>query len=151
MARGVNKVILVGHVGKDPEVRYTTTGSAVVQFSLATNEPFRTDDGKWEERAEWHRVVAFERLAERCSQYLSKGMLVYVEGRIRTRQWEDQQGNKRYNTEIVAREIEFLQGLGQARQGESIVPGDSGQSATAKSLNAQLPPASGPPEDDIPF
>ena len=151
MARGVNKVILVGHVGKDPEVRYTATGSAVVQFSLATNEPFRTDEGKWEERAEWHRVVTFERLAERCSQYLSKGMLVYVEGRLRTRQWEDQQGSKRYSTEIVAREIEFLQGLGQARPGESGVSGEGGQAGSGRSMSAELPPAGGPPEDDIPF
>ena len=151
MARGVNKVILVGRIGKDPEVRYTATGSAVVQFSVATNEPFRTDDGKWEERAEWHRVVAFDRLAETCSQLLSKGRLVYVEGKLRTRQWEDQQGIKRYSTEINARDIQVLEGAGQARQSESVVPGESGQNASAKSLNADLPPAYGPPEDDIPF
>ena len=151
MARGVNKVILVGRIGKDPEVRYTATGSAVVQFSVATNEPFRTDDGKWEERAEWHRVVAFDRLAETCSQLLSKGRLVYVEGKLRTRQWEDQQGIKRYSTEINARDIQVLEGAGQARQSESVVPGESAQNASAKSLNADLPPAYGPPEDDIPF
>jgi single-strand DNA-binding protein len=151
MARGVNKVILVGHLGRDPEVRYTTSGTAMIQFSIATNEPVRGEDGKWEERAEWHRVVAFDRLAETCSQLLSKGRLVYVEGRLRTRQWEDQQGNKRYTTEINAREIQVLDGAGQARQAESMVPAASGQNATARSLNAELPPASGPPEDDIPF
>jgi single-strand DNA-binding protein len=151
MARGVNKVILVGRIGKDPEVRYTASGSAIVQFSVATNEPFRAEDGKWEERAEWHRVVAFDRLAETCSQLLSKGRLVYVEGKLRTRQWEDQQGVKRYTTEINARDIQVLDSAGQARQGESIVSGESGQGASARSMNAQLPPADGPPEDDIPF
>ncbi len=151
MARGVNKVILVGRIGKDPEVRYTAAGSAVVQFSVATNEPVRTDDGKWEERAEWHRVVAFDRLAETCSQLLSKGRLVYVEGMLRTRQWEDQQGVKRYTTEINARDIQVLDGAGQARQSESMVPAESSQNATGRSLNAEMPPAFGPPEDDIPF
>ena len=151
MARGVNKVILVGRIGKDPEVRYTASGSAIIQFSVATNEPFRGDDGKWEERAEWHRVVAFDRLAETCSQLLSKGRLVYVEGKLRTRQWEDQQGVKRYTTEINARDIQVLDAAGQARQSESIVTGESGQSASGRSMSAELPPADGPPEDDIPF
>jgi single-strand DNA-binding protein len=151
MARGVNKVILVGRLGGDPEVRYTTSGTAMMQFSVATNEPFKSDEGKWEERPEWHRVVAFDRLAESISQYLSKGREVYVEGKLRTRQWEDQQGNKRYTTEIIAREIQLLGGSGQARQNESLVPGDTGHGGSAKSLNTELPPSFGPPEDDIPF
>jgi len=151
MARGVNKVILVGRLGGDPEVRYTTSGTAMMQFNVATNEPFKTDEGKWEERAEWHRVVAFDRLAESLSQYLSKGREVYVEGKLRTRQWEDQQGTKRYTTEIIAREIQLLGSSGQARQNESLVPGETGQGAGAKSLNTELPPSSGAPEDDIPF
>jgi single-strand DNA-binding protein len=151
MARGVNKVILVGRIGKDPEVRYTAAGSAVIQFSVATNEPFRTDEGKWEERAEWHRVVAFDRLAETCSQLLSKGRLVYVEGKLRTRQWEDQQGVKRYTTEINARDIQVLEGAGQGRQAEAMGLGETGSGAAAKPMNAELPPAYGAPEDDIPF
>jgi single-strand DNA-binding protein len=151
MARGVNKVILVGRLGGDPEVRYTTSGTAMMQFNVATNEPFKTEDGKWEERAEWHRVVAFDRLAESLSQYLSKGREVYVEGKLRTRQWEDQQGTKRYTTEIIAREIQLLGSSGQARHNESLVPGETGQGAGAKSLNTELPPSSGAPEDDIPF
>jgi single-strand DNA-binding protein len=151
MARGVNKVILVGRLGGDPEVRYTTSGTAMMQFNVATNEPFKTEEGKWEERAEWHRVVAFDRLAESLSQYLSKGREVYVEGKLRTRQWEDQQGTKRYTTEIIAREIQLLGSSGQARQNESLVPGETGQGAGAKSLNTELPASSGAPEDDIPF
>ena len=151
MARGVNKVILVGRLGGDPEVRYTTSGTAMMQFNVATNEPFKTEEGKWEERAEWHRVVAFDRLAESLSQYLSKGREVYVEGKLRTRQWEDQQGTKRYTTEIIAREIQLLGSSGQARQNESLVPGETGQGAGAKSLTTELPPSSGAPEDDIPF
>jgi len=151
MARGVNKVILVGRLGGDPEVRYTTSGTAMMQFNVATNEPFKTEEGKWEERAEWHRVVAFDRLAESLSQYLSKGREVYVEGKLRTRQWEDQQGTKRYTTEIIAREIQLLGSSGQARQNESLVPGETGQGAGAKSLNTELQPSSGAPEDDIPF
>jgi single-strand DNA-binding protein len=151
MARGVNKVILVGRLGGDPEVRYTTSGTAMMQFNVATNEPFKTDEGKWEERAEWHRVVAFDRLAESLTQYLSKGREVYVEGKLRTRQWEDQQGIKRYTTEIIAREIQLLGSSGQTRQNESLIPGETGQGAGAKSLNAELPPSSGAPEDDIPF
>jgi single-strand DNA-binding protein len=151
MARGVNKVILVGRLGGDPEVRYTTSGTAMMQFNVATNEPFKTEEGKWEERAEWHRVVAFDRLAESLSQYLSKGREVYVEGKLRTRQWEDQQGTKRYTTEIIAREIQLLGSSGQARQNESLVPGETGQGAGGKSLNTELPPSSGAPEDDIPF
>lgn len=151
MARGVNKVILVGRLGGDPEVRYTTSGTAMMQFNVATNEPFKTDEGKWEERAEWHRVVAFDRLAESLSQYLSKGREVYVEGKLRTSQWEDQQGNKRYTTEIIAREIQLLGSSGQARQSEPLVPGEAGQGTGGKSLNTELPPPSGAPEDDIPF
>lgn len=103
----INKAILIGNLGADPEVRYTQTGTAVANFNLATTETW-TKDGNKEEKTEWHRIVAFGRLGEICGEYLSKGSKVYVEGRIQTRQWDDKDGNKRYTTEIVAREMKIL-------------------------------------------
>ena len=98
----VNKVILVGNVGRDPELRYTQSGQPVASFSIATNERFKDRDGNWKDRTEWHRIVAWARLAEICGEYLRKGSQVYVEGRIQTRDWEDKEGNKRQTTEIIA-------------------------------------------------
>ncbi|MBU0481409.1 MAG: single-stranded DNA-binding protein [Proteobacteria bacterium] len=103
----INKAILIGNLGGDPEMRYTQSGSAVANFNLATTETW-TKDGKKEEKTEWHRIVAFQRLGEICGEYLSKGSRVYIEGKIQTRQWEDRDGNKRYTTEIVAREMKML-------------------------------------------
>lgn len=103
----VNKAILIGNLGADPEVRYTQSGTAVANFTLATTETW-TKDGNKEEKTEWHKIVAFARLGEICGEYLSKGSRVYIEGRIQTRQWEDKDGNKRYTTEIVAREMKML-------------------------------------------
>ncbi|MBU0673356.1 MAG: single-stranded DNA-binding protein [Proteobacteria bacterium] len=103
----INKAILIGNLGGDPEVRYTQSGAAVANFNLATTETW-TKDGTKEEKTEWHRIVAFSRLGEICGEYLSKGSKVYIEGRIQTRQWEDRDGNKRYTTEIVAREMKIL-------------------------------------------
>jgi single-strand DNA-binding protein len=100
---GVNKAILLGHLGKDPEIRYTPNGTAVATFSLATTERYKDED-----RTEWHRVVAFGRLAEIIGEYLAKGRQVYIEGRIQTRDWEDRDGNKRYTTEIVANQMQML-------------------------------------------
>lgn len=105
----INKAILIGNLGADPEVRYSQAGAAIANFNLATTETW-TKDGKKEEKTEWHRVVAFARLGEICGEYLSKGSKVYIEGRIQTRQWEDKDGNKRYATEIVAREMKMLSG-----------------------------------------
>ncbi|MFH1137521.1 MAG: single-stranded DNA-binding protein [Pseudomonadota bacterium] len=102
---GVNKVILVGHLGKDPEIRYTPNGLAVATFSMATTERVGQDR---EERTEWHRIVAFGRLAEICGEYLAKGKQIYIEGRIQTREWEDRDGNKKYTTEIVANQMQML-------------------------------------------
>lgn len=110
MARGVNKVILVGNLGADPEMKYTPSGTAVCNLRIATGEAFKGQDGNWQERTEWHRVVAFGKTAENCGQYLAKGRQIYLEGRLQTRSWEDQQGQKRFTTEIVAREIQFLGG-----------------------------------------
>jgi single-strand DNA-binding protein len=105
---GVNKVILVGHLGADPTMRYTQNGTPVAQFNLATTERFNDRSGERQERTEWHRIVAWAKLAEICNQYLKKGKQVYIEGRLQTRQWEDQSGNKRYTTEIVANQMVML-------------------------------------------
>ena len=114
----INKAILIGNLGADPEVRYTQSGSAVANFNLATTETW-TKDGKKEEKTDWHRVVAFARLGEICGEYLSKGSRVYIEGRIQTRQWDDKDGNKRYTTEIVAREMKMLSPKGASSAGDS--------------------------------
>lgn len=114
----VNKVILIGNLGADPEVRYTQNGTAVANFRLATTETW-TKEGKKEEQTEWHRVVAFARLGEICGEYLSKGSKVYVEGRLQTRKWEDRDGNARYTTEIVAREMKMLSARGAGESGSS--------------------------------
>lgn len=107
MARGVNKVILLGNLGKDPEVRYTQSGTAVGNFTLATTERRKQGD-EWGDHTEWHNIVAWGRQAELCSQYLQKGSTVYIEGRIQTRKWQDKEGNNRYTTEIVVGDIQFL-------------------------------------------
>lgn len=108
MARSVNKVILIGHLGQDPELRYTGNGTAVCNLRLATNESYKNSDGEWVERTEWHRVVTWARLAEICGEYLSKGSQVYFEGNLQTRKWEDRDGNERYTTEVKAREMVML-------------------------------------------
>ena len=108
MARGVNKVILIGNLGQDPELRYTGSGTAVCNFSLATTESYKDREGNQVENTEWHRIVAWARLAEICGEYLSKGRQVYIEGQLQTRQWEDKDGNSRYTTEIKAREMQML-------------------------------------------
>ena len=136
----VNKVILVGNLGKDPEVRFTPNGRARATFSVATSERWTDQQGQKQERTEWHNVVVWGKQAETCGQYLSKGRQVYVEGRITSRQYDDKDGNKRYITEIVARDVRFLGG------GGGRAPADAG---------ASLPPGedAGPPveDDDIPF
>lgn len=104
----INKVILIGNLGADPEVRYSQTGTPIASFSVATTETWKKQDGSKEEQTEWHRIVAFGRLGEICGEYLSKGSKVYIEGRIQTRKWEDKDGNTRYTTEIVAREMKML-------------------------------------------
>ncbi|CAM3373243.1 single-stranded DNA-binding protein [Rhodothermus bifroesti] len=114
MARSINKVILVGNLGQDPEVRYTPSGTAVCNMRLATNEAYRDPEGNLVERTEWHNLVAWGRLAEICSQYLRKGSKIYVEGSLQTRSWEDREGNTRYTTEIKIREMVMLDGRGEA-------------------------------------
>ena len=115
----VNKVILVGNLGKDPEVRFTPSGRAVAKFSLATSEAWSDQAGKKQERTEWHNVVVWGKQAESCGQYLSKGRQVFVEGAIRSRSYDDKEGNKRYITEIVAQRIQFLGGTNGSSNGGS--------------------------------
>ena len=105
---GVNKAILIGNLGADPEIRYTPSGMAVATFRIATSETWTNKEGQRETRTEWHRIVAFGKLAEICGEYLSKGKQVYIEGRITTRQWDDRDGNRRYTTEIVANTLQML-------------------------------------------
>ncbi len=106
--RGINKVILVGNLGADPELRYTGSGTAVANFNVATSESYKDRDGNQVEKTEWHRVVAWDRLAEICGEYLKKGKQVYIEGSLQTRQWEDKEGQTRYTTEVKAREMQML-------------------------------------------
>ena len=133
MARGLNKVMLIGRLGSDPEIRYTQDGTPVANFSLATDSPIKRGD-QWETETEWHRIVAWRRLAEICSEYLGKGSLVYVEGRLRTRSWEDKDGNKRWTTEIIARDLQMLGSRPSAGEG-----------------SGDLQPPEPPIEDDVPF
>jgi len=122
MAQGVNKVILVGHLGADPDMRYTPSGQGVCELRVATSESWNDKNGQRQERTEWHRIVVWGKRAEICSKYLAKGRQVYIEGRIQTRSYDDKDGNKRYITEIVAADVQFLGG-GGAREGGRGAPG----------------------------
>lgn len=140
----INKVILVGNLGKDPEIRYTPSGMAVANFSVATTEKWKDkQSGEMQERTEWHRIVAWGRLGEICGEYLSKGRQVYIEGKLQTRQWE-KDGVTRYSTEVVANEMKML---GSKNQGDGYKPAD--QSATPEYSGPPLPGAQN--DDDIPF
>ena len=114
MAKSVNKVILVGNLGKDPEVKYTSTGTPVAKFSLATNEGYKDKNGQWQDRTEWHNIVAWQRLAEIVGEYVKKGSKVYIEGRLQTSSWDDKEtGQKKYKTEIIANDLVLLGGRGE--------------------------------------
>ncbi len=147
MARGVNKVILLGNVGRDPELRYTQNGTAVCNFSLATTERAKIG-GEWQDRTEWHSIVAWGRLAETCSNYLAKGSQVYIEGRLRTRKWEDREGNTRYQTEVVADNM-VLVGRPRAQRAE---PAPYAPEPPAPASDLPEPADEGfDPNDDVPF
>jgi len=137
---GINKVILIGNLGADPEVRYLNTGTAVANFRMATTQNIKNKEGEREARTEWHRVVAFGRLAEICGEYLNKGKQVYVEGRLRTRSWDDRDGNKRWTTEIIATTMQMLGSPGDQKAVEGEIPDFEGE-----------PDAGSDQEDDIPF
>lgn len=156
MARTLNRVILIGRLGADPDVRYTQSGLPVVRFNLATNERVPAGEGNWEDRTEWHRIVVFGKIAENCANYLSKGRLVYVEGRLRTNQWEDAQGVRRSTTEIVASDVGFLDS-GRDAPVHAEPGAGPGRRAPAAGPKAEepfpdaLPEMPEPHGDDIPF
>jgi single-strand DNA-binding protein len=140
----VNKVILIGNLGNDPEMRTTQTGTSVANLSIATNEVFKDATGTRQERTEWHRVVVFGKTAENCGKYLSKGRSVYVEGRLQTRKWTDQSGQDRYMTEIVANQVTFLGGGGRGEANMGGAERGVGAAAAASgSLSAD--------DEDLPF
>jgi single-strand DNA-binding protein len=147
MARGINKVIIVGNLGNDPETKYMPSGSAVTNLSVATNESWKDKQtGEQKDRTEWHRVAMFGRLAEIAAEYLRKGSQVYIEGKLRTRKWQDQQGNDRYTTEIIADEMQMLGGRGGAPSmgGGGPAPSGPSQGGGGSSQNDDF-------DDDIPF
>lgn len=161
MARGVNKVILVGNLGADPETRYTASGSAITNIRVATSESWKDKQtGENQERTEWHRIVFFSRLAEIAGEYLRKGSQVYIEGSLRTRKWQDQSGQDRYSTEVVANEMQMLGSRGgdsfdrpaqatQATQGSGFRDSKPQQQAAQPQAAPQAD--DGFAEDDIPF
>lgn len=151
MAGSVNKVILVGHLGSDPEVRYTQGGAAVASFTVATNESYTDKSGQRQDKTEWHRIVAWGKTAELCGEYLQKGRQVYLEGRLQTRQWDDKEGVKRYTTEIVAQTVQFLgsrnergDGPGVPREGGDVAPRENSYRNTAVPSQAVPHQASAP-------
>jgi single-strand DNA-binding protein len=152
---GVNKVILVGNLGKDPEVRFTPSGQAVANFSIATGESWTDKNGQKQERTEWHRIVVWGKLGELCGEYLAKGRQCYVEGRLQTREWNDKEGKKNYTTEVVANVVQFLGGKGEgagAGAGRGRPNGRSnGEDFGPPPPEMIEPPASHGTEDDIPF
>ena len=168
MARGVNKVILIGNLGQDPELRYTGSGTAVCNMRLATSESYKDRDGNQVENTEWHTVVAWARLAEICGEYLKKGSQVYFEGQLQTRQWEDRDGNTRYTTEVKVREMTMLGGRDGGGGGSDMdydqSPRPQRQSSNGggdRSQGGGRPPQQAPagngddysfePDDDLPF
>lgn len=118
----LNKVMIIGNLGRDPEVKYTATGTAVATFNVATTERFKGKDGQMQDQTEWHRVVAWARLAEICGEYLHKGSRVYIEGKLQTRKWTDQNSNEKYTTEIIAREMKMLDLRGGLENGSQDFP-----------------------------
>lgn len=141
---GVNKVILVGNLGADPTMRYTPGGTAVANFNIATTEKFTNKNGERESRTEWHRVVAWAKLAEICNQYLKKGKQVYIEGRLQTRQWEDQSGASKYTTEVIASNMVMLGRAGDSDFSDSAPPQEFPAEETASQAKSG-------DDDDLPF
>lgn len=163
MAKGLNKVMLIRHLGNDPELRTTASGQSVVNFTVATSENFKDASGNWQDRTEWHRIVAWGKLAEICSQYLKKGRQVYIEGRLQTRSWDDNKsGEKRYATEIVCTDMQMLgsareQGGGYGEAGASFDRQQYGQmqretrQGTSDTSSHHSGPAMENDKDDLPF
>ena len=137
----VNKVILIGNLGQDPELRYTPSGAAVTNFSIATNEVWKDKEGNQQERTEWHRIVLWTKLAEIAGEYLKKGSKIYIEGRLQTRSWEDKDGVKKYTTEVIGDNMTMLDAKGEG----------GGTVSSAPPPSDQPPPADSGAEDDLPF
>lgn len=145
MARSLNKVMLIGNLGRDPELRYTTSGTAVATFTLATNDSWKDADGNMQERTEWHNIVAWKKLAEICGEWLKKGKKVYIEGRIQTRSYDDKNtGTKRYITEIVAEDMLMLDSKGSTER-DTREPSGNQTASSAETAQA------GKVDDDLPF
>ena len=156
--KSLNKVQVIGHLGADPELRYTANGVAVATFSVATNESYKNDNDEWQERTEWHNIVAWRRLAEIAGEYLSKGRQVYIEGRLQTRSWEGQDGVKRYTTEIVVRDIILLGGRGDMpstgrppHPADTYEPTGISQADEVSEASAPSDEPPGEPGEEIPF
>ena len=149
MSKGsVNKVILLGRLGKDPDMRYAPSGTAIASFSLATNHSVKNVDGNWEDKTEWHNVTLFGKTAEVAGEYLKKGSLAYIEGRIQTETWEDQNGQKRYTTKIIGNSMQLI-GSRQDNQASQTAPPSQQTAPAAQSEPTPPPPATD--EDDLPF
>ena len=149
MARGLNKALLIGNLGADPEIKYSANGTAIANLRLATAERRKNRDGEWEDITEWHRVVMFGKQAETCKDYLKKGSRIYVEGRIQTRSWDDQNGQKHYATEIIGNSFIFLEA-----KGSDTSMGSHRSSASSSSFDSSQPPPIhdvSQDEDDLPF
>ena len=149
MARGLNKVMLIGNLGADPEIKYAANGNPIANLRLATSERRKNREGEWEDTTEWHRVVMFGKQAEACKDYLRKGSRVYIEGRIQTRSWEDQNGQRHYATEVIGFTMIMLDPRSQ--ETSKVIP--ERQEATSSFNTSQPPPASDSPtpDDDLPF
>jgi len=163
LMKSVNKVILIGNLGKDPEIKHTQQGKPVATFSLATNERYKDKDGQWQDRTEWHNIVLWERLAEVAGEYLKKGGKVYIEGRIRTESWDDKQtGQKKYITKIIGSDLVLLGGRGEGGGGGEFAGSSRGSSSSASSGGNNFDQSAPEPEhapagsspitdEDIPF
>ncbi len=151
MSKGtVNKVILIGRLGKDPEMRYTASGTAVANFSMATNHFTRDQDGNNSDTTEWHQVVAFGRTAEVASEYLNKGKLVYIEGRLQTRSWDDQNGQKRYKTEVVCSNLQLLGSRAESEMSQD-EPAEMEKTTDSSNEKETQTSVTSEEEDDLPF
>lgn len=148
----VNKVLLIGRLGSNPEVRFTPSGAAVANFSMATNESWNDKNGQKQERTEWHRIVVWGKLAQLCGEYLSKGRQCYVEGRLQTRQWQDKEGATKYTTEVIANTIQFLGAPGERGAGAGAAPSNSaGGGKPADDFSQVKMEEPSFTEEDIPF
>jgi single-strand DNA-binding protein len=149
MPRSVNRVTLLGHLGKDPELKYTPSGQAVTRLRMATSDRWKDKNGEWQDRTEWHDVVLWAKMAETANQYLNKGSQVFIEGRLQTRTWDDKEGRKHYATEIVAQDMVLLGGRGGGERGS-----EPRRAAAPAGGGYEAEPSGGGPEitdDDIPF